>query len=45
MLTLKIVGLWLILSCTLGPYLWLFFYGERQLPTDSPSSKQAAWPS
>jgi hypothetical protein len=31
MLTLKIIGWWVLLSCTLGPCLtWLFFYGERQ---------------
>jgi len=31
MLALKILGLWILLSCMLGPCLaWLFFYGERQ---------------
>jgi hypothetical protein len=30
-LAMKILGLWVPLSCTLGPCLtWLFFYGERQ---------------
>ena len=41
MLALNIIGLWLILSCTL---MWLFCYGKRQLATDSPSSQPAAWP-
>jgi hypothetical protein len=31
-LALKIIGWWVLLSCTLGPCLtWLFFYGERQI--------------
>ena len=30
-LALKIIGWWVLLSCTLGPCLtWLFFYGERE---------------
>jgi hypothetical protein len=50
-LALKIIGWWVLLSCTLGPCLtWLFFYGERQrsqgkdrrVPIGNPSSRRAA---
>ena len=50
-LALKIIGWWMLLSCTLGPCLtWRFFYGERQRKyeqdrrrsIDSTSSRQAA---
>jgi hypothetical protein len=44
-LALKIIGYWVLLSCTLGPCLsWLFFYGERKnrrVPTGGPSSRPA----
>ncbi|MBV8574384.1 MAG: hypothetical protein JOZ58_05005 [Acetobacteraceae bacterium] len=51
-LALKIIGLWLLLSCALGPCLtWLLFYGkrrteqtkDRRLLTDIPSSEQASY--
>ena len=49
-LALKIIGLWVLLSCTLGPCLtWLFFYGKRQrkyardrrIPAGNPLSRSA----
>jgi hypothetical protein len=44
-LALKIIGWWVLLSCTLGPCLtWLIFYGERQnhrVPMSNPSSRPA----
>jgi len=49
-LAFKIIGLWVLLSCTLGPCLtWLFFYSKRQrrqvkdrrLPIGNPSSRRA----
>ena len=51
MLAFKIIGWWLLLSCTLGPCLtWLFFYGKRRrkqardrMPTGNLVSKQAAY--
>jgi len=51
MLALKIMGWWVLLSCTLGPCLtWLFFYGKRQrkqakdrrMATDNPSLRRSA---
>ena len=44
-LALKIIGYWVLLSCTLGPCLtWLFFYRKRQnrrVPMGNPSSRPA----
>jgi hypothetical protein len=49
-LVLKILGWWVVLSCTLGPCLtWLFFYSKRQrrqvrdrrMPIGNPSSRRA----
>jgi hypothetical protein len=53
MLALKIIGSWVLLSCTLGPcFTWLFFYGkrhrkqakDRRLPIGNPSSRRLRIP-